>query len=206
MPCPAPNGADTCDDWVTPMSFDPDYHDTDAEDPLRGVPAQPDHPAADQTGDQDLNVAIDAIFHHPNVGPVPRARADPQPGHLEPVARLRRARRRLLQRQRLGRARQASGRWSRRSSSTRRRATAADRSDLRAPARSRCSTSTTCCAPSTPCRPTARTQSDGHLETTSSGRSGQNVFWAADGLLLLPAVLHRRRRPRPGSSAPSSGS
>ena len=68
VPCPAPNGADTCDDWVNPMSFDPDLHDTDAKTLFGGFPGTFVLPAG-QTGDQDLNQTIDTIFHHPNVGP-----------------------------------------------------------------------------------------------------------------------------------------
>ena len=69
VPCPAPNGADECDDWVNPMSYDPDLHDTDAKTLFAGFPGGPVVLAADQTGAQDLNQAIDTIFNHPNVGP-----------------------------------------------------------------------------------------------------------------------------------------
>ena len=68
VPCPAPNGGDTCDDWVNPMSFDPDLHDTDAKTLFGGFPGTFVLPAG-QTGDQDLNQTIDTIFAHPNVGP-----------------------------------------------------------------------------------------------------------------------------------------
>ena len=66
---------------------------------------------AGQPAAQDLQMAIDAMFNHPNVGPVSRQGADPLPGDVEPEPRLRRARGRLLQRQRLRPARQVSGRW-----------------------------------------------------------------------------------------------
>jgi uncharacterized protein (DUF1800 family) len=69
VPCPAPNGADTCDDWVSPMSYDPDLHDTDTKTLFATFPGGPVVLAAGQTGAQDLNQAIDTIFNHPNVGP-----------------------------------------------------------------------------------------------------------------------------------------
>jgi uncharacterized protein (DUF1800 family) len=92
VPCPAPNGGETCDDWVSPMSLDPDLHDTDAKTLFGGFPGtvqlQPD-----QTGAQDLNQTIDAIFNHPNVGPyVARelihslVTSNPSPEYLERVA------------------------------------------------------------------------------------------------------------------------
>ena len=67
--CPAPNSGDMCDDWVSPMSFDPTLHDTDAKTLFNGFPGGPVVLAAGQTGDQDLNQAIDTIFQHPNVAP-----------------------------------------------------------------------------------------------------------------------------------------
>ena len=67
--CPAPNGAETCADWVTPMAFDPDYHDTDQKILFEGFLPNPTTLPPDQTGAQDLNAAIDATFQHPNVGP-----------------------------------------------------------------------------------------------------------------------------------------
>jgi uncharacterized protein (DUF1800 family) len=67
--CPAPNGAEECADWVTPMAFDPDYHDTDGKILFEGFLPNPTVLPPDQSGDQDLNAAIDATFQHPNVGP-----------------------------------------------------------------------------------------------------------------------------------------
>ena len=69
VPCPAPNGADTCDDWINPMSYDPDLHDTDAKTLFATFPGGPVVLPADQTGAQDLNTTIDTLFNHPNVGP-----------------------------------------------------------------------------------------------------------------------------------------
>ena len=69
VPCPAPNGADDCPDYSRPMSFDPDSHDTDEKDLFVGFLPAPTVLPANQTGGQDLNGAIDAIFQHPNVGP-----------------------------------------------------------------------------------------------------------------------------------------
>ncbi len=91
--CPAPNGADQCDDWVNPMSYDSDLHDTDAKTLFDGFPGGPVVLAAGQTGSQDLNQAIDAIFNHPNVGPyVARelihslVTSNPSPAYVERVA------------------------------------------------------------------------------------------------------------------------
>jgi uncharacterized protein (DUF1800 family) len=93
VPCPAPNGGDTCDDWVSPMSFDPDLHDTDAKTLFNGFPGGPVMVAAGQTGSQDLNQAIDTIFNHPNVGPYlaqelihSLVTSNPSPAYIERVA------------------------------------------------------------------------------------------------------------------------
>jgi uncharacterized protein (DUF1800 family) len=90
--CPAPNAGEMCDDWVSNMSFDPDLHDTDAKTLFGGFPGTVTL-AAGQTGDQDLNQTIDAIFNHPNVGPyVARelihslVTSNPSPEYLERVA------------------------------------------------------------------------------------------------------------------------
>ncbi|HWZ85620.1 MAG TPA: DUF1800 family protein [Thermoanaerobaculia bacterium] len=91
--CPAPNGGDTCDDWVSNMSFDPDLHDTDPKTLFSGYPGGPVMLPADQTGSQDLNQTVDAIFNHPNVGPyVARelihslVTSNPSPEYVERVA------------------------------------------------------------------------------------------------------------------------
>jgi len=90
--CPAPNGADMCDDWVSNMSYDADLHDTDGKTLFGGFPGTVLVPAG-QTGDQDLNQTIDAIFNHPNVGPyVARelihslVTSNPSPDYVERVA------------------------------------------------------------------------------------------------------------------------
>ena len=51
-------------DYITPMPFVASNHDTASKTIINGtiIPAG-------QTGDQDLNQAIDALFNHPNVGP-----------------------------------------------------------------------------------------------------------------------------------------
>jgi uncharacterized protein (DUF1800 family) len=91
--CPPPNSGAQCDDWVDPMSFDPDLHDTDTKTLFAGFPGGPLTLPAGQTGDQDLNQAIDAIFNHPNVGPyVARemihslVTSNPSPDYVERVA------------------------------------------------------------------------------------------------------------------------
>ncbi len=91
--CPPPNSGDQCDDWVSPMSFDPDLHDTDPKTLFSGFPGGPVVLPGGQTGDQDLNAAIDAIFAHPNVAPyVARelihslVTSNPSPEYVERVA------------------------------------------------------------------------------------------------------------------------
>jgi len=93
IPCPPPNSGDTCGEWVAPMSFDPDYHDTDTKTLFAGFLPNPTVLPQDQTGSQDLNGAIDAIFQHPNVGPyVARelihslVTSNPSPAYVERVA------------------------------------------------------------------------------------------------------------------------
>ncbi len=93
VPCPAPNGGDTCDDWVNPMSYDPDLHDTDAKTLFSGFPGGPVVLPAGQTGAMDLNQTIDAIFNHPNVGPYlarelihSLVTSNPSPAYVERVA------------------------------------------------------------------------------------------------------------------------
>jgi uncharacterized protein (DUF1800 family) len=92
VPCPAPNAADTCDDWVSPMSYDGSLHDTDAKTLFGGFPGTVVVPAG-QTGAQDLNQTIDAIFNHPNVGPYlarelihSLVTSNPSPEYVERVA------------------------------------------------------------------------------------------------------------------------
>ena len=91
--CPAPNAAETCYDFLSPMSFDPDAHDTDAKTLFAGFVPSPTVIPADQTGDQDLNAAIDAIFQHPNVGPYlsrelikSLVTSNPSPAYVERVS------------------------------------------------------------------------------------------------------------------------
>ncbi|MEP6993417.1 MAG: DUF1800 family protein [Acidobacteriota bacterium] len=91
--CPPPNGADVCNDYISPMTLDGDYHDTDEKDLFVGFLPNPTVLPAGQSGDQDLNGAIDAIFQHPNVGPyVARelihslVTSNPTPAYVERVA------------------------------------------------------------------------------------------------------------------------
>ena len=51
-------------DYITPMPFVASSHDTTSKTIINGIIIP-----AGQTGDQDLNQAIDALFNHPNVGP-----------------------------------------------------------------------------------------------------------------------------------------
>ena len=60
----APRVPPGCPDFITPMLFTAADHDTGSKTILGGTVIP-----AGQTGDQDLNQAIDTIFSHPNVGP-----------------------------------------------------------------------------------------------------------------------------------------
>jgi len=51
-------------DYINPMVAWPEYHDTDEKTLLNGVKVP-----AGQTPEQDLKIALDSIFNHPNVGP-----------------------------------------------------------------------------------------------------------------------------------------
>jgi uncharacterized protein (DUF1800 family) len=60
----APNVAPGTPDYITPMVHVAANHDLTDKQLLNGVILP-----AGQTGDQDLNAALDNIFYHPNVGP-----------------------------------------------------------------------------------------------------------------------------------------
>ena len=71
-----------------PMQLYPDFHDTGPKKLLRGVTLP-----AGQSGEQDLDAALDNIFAHPNVGPFIAMRlierlvtSNPSPGYVERVA------------------------------------------------------------------------------------------------------------------------
>lgn len=73
---------------VVPMQLYPDFHDTGAKVILGGVTIP-----AGQTGEQDLDDALDAVFNHPNVGPFISIRliqrlitSNPSPGYVQRVA------------------------------------------------------------------------------------------------------------------------
>ena len=73
---------------TTPMQLYPDFHDTGPKTILNGVTIP-----ADQTGDQDLAMALDNVFNHPNVGPFLSYRliqrlvtSNPSPGYIQRVA------------------------------------------------------------------------------------------------------------------------
>jgi uncharacterized protein (DUF1800 family) len=75
-------------DYVNPMLFTPADHDTGSKTIVNGVVIP-----AGQTGDEDLNQAIDALFHHPNVGPYLATHlihnlvtSNPSPGYVQRVA------------------------------------------------------------------------------------------------------------------------
>jgi len=71
-----------------PMQLYPDFHDTGPKKLLRGVTLP-----GGQSGEQDLDAALDNIFAHPNVGPFIAMRlierlvtSNPSPGYVERVA------------------------------------------------------------------------------------------------------------------------
>ena len=73
---------------TVPMQLYPEYHDTGEKKVLNGVTIP-----AGQTGDQDLQMALDNIFNHPNVGPFMAIRlihrlvtSNPSPGYVARVA------------------------------------------------------------------------------------------------------------------------
>ena len=73
---------------TVPMQLYPAYHDEGAKQLLNGVTIP-----AGQTGDQDLRMALDNIFNHPNVGPFIAIRliqrlvtSNPSPGYVSRVA------------------------------------------------------------------------------------------------------------------------
>ncbi len=75
---------------VIPMQLYPGFHDTGAKTLLNGVELP-----AGQSGQQDLEGALDNIFNHPNVGPFIATRliqrlvtSNPSPGYVERVARV----------------------------------------------------------------------------------------------------------------------
>ena len=75
---------------VMPMAHYPDYHDTGAKTLLGGVTLP-----AGQTGEQDLQDALDNIFDHPNVAPFMAIRliqrlttSNPSPGYIQRVSNV----------------------------------------------------------------------------------------------------------------------
>ena len=73
---------------TVPMQLYPDFHDTGEKKLLSGFTIP-----AGQTGDQDLTMALDNIFNHPNVGPFVATRlihrlvtSNPSPGFVARVA------------------------------------------------------------------------------------------------------------------------
>jgi uncharacterized protein (DUF1800 family) len=75
---------------VIPMQLYPGFHDTGPKKLLGGVELP-----AGQSGQQDLQAALDNIFDHPNVGPFIATRliqrlvtSNPSPGYVERVARV----------------------------------------------------------------------------------------------------------------------
>ncbi len=82
------SAASPCPDYITPMPFNLARHDVGSKTIVSGIVVP-----AGQTGDQDLNQAIDALFYHPNVGPYLATHlihnlvtSNPTPGYVQRVA------------------------------------------------------------------------------------------------------------------------
>lgn len=78
----------TDENQVVPMQLYPAFHDTGSKKLLNGVVLP-----AGQTGEQDLDAALDNIFNHPNVGPFIAIRliqrlvtSNPSPAYIQRVA------------------------------------------------------------------------------------------------------------------------
>jgi uncharacterized protein (DUF1800 family) len=78
----------SCPDYITPMPFVVGSHDTGTKTIIDNIVVP-----AGQTGDQDLNQAIDALYYHPNVGPYLATNlihslvtSNPTPGYVQRVA------------------------------------------------------------------------------------------------------------------------
>ncbi|MEM9301513.1 MAG: DUF1800 domain-containing protein [Pseudomonadota bacterium] len=75
-------------DYILPMAPCEEYHDTDPKTIINGIELP-----ANQTADADLDLALDALFNHPNVGPFIGRRliqrlvtSNPSPAYIERVA------------------------------------------------------------------------------------------------------------------------
>ena len=221
VPTLAGDSGETAGDYISPMTLQSSEPQHGREGSLRpgradraaGVPPEPERErlAHDHRGRRvgrrtDLPQALDALFNHPNVGAVPLRGSSS-------TASSRRTRRRptssacgVLQRQRLGHARQPLG--GREGDPARPGgAQCPERPDVRqaqGAGRLRCSASSGLSTRSRPigaCRPTAPS----HTCANCTRDQGEEVFKPAP----CSATSRRttsRRRPRPVCSAPSSGS
>jgi uncharacterized protein (DUF1800 family) len=99
IPCPAPNQATNCPDYINPMSYDSTKHDTTDKVLFQGfLPNQngvgtATNVTGDSAGYSELNTSIDALFDHPNVGPYlarelihSLVTSNPTPEYVERVA------------------------------------------------------------------------------------------------------------------------
>ena len=184
--CPAPNGGDQCDDWVNPMSYDSDLHDTDAKTLFSGFPGGPVVLPAGQTGNAGPEPGDRRDLQPSERRALRRPRAHPQPRDLEPFARVRRTRRGLLQRRRHRHARQAlAGRQG--DPPRPRGAHGADRPGLRPPARARALHQQR--AARVPRHVLRRLDAVRRQPRAVRPRHGPDDLEAADGVQLLPAGL-----------------
>jgi len=75
-------------DYISPMKAFPDYHDTGAKVLVNGIQAP-----AGLSPEEDLKIALDSVFNHPNVGPFIATRliqrlvtSNPSPEYVRDVA------------------------------------------------------------------------------------------------------------------------
>jgi uncharacterized protein (DUF1800 family) len=93
VPCdPASQQGDVCTDFLNPMYFDATKHDTTDKVLFQGFPGTTAIPG-DPAGYGELNLAIDALFNHPNTAPyIARelihslVTSNPSPDYVERVA------------------------------------------------------------------------------------------------------------------------
>ncbi len=99
VPPLAGDSGETSGDYLNPMTLQTSNHNTGEKDLFVGFlpnlngDGSPTVIPAGQTGDQDMNMAIDALFNHPNVGPYlarelihQLVTSNPSPAYIERVA------------------------------------------------------------------------------------------------------------------------
>lgn len=84
------SGGNTINDYIQPMTLNPNFHDTGAKNIVNGVQLP-----ANQGGAKDLKDTLDTLFNHPNTGPficrqlIQRlVTSNPSPGYVYRVAQV----------------------------------------------------------------------------------------------------------------------